>query len=375
MSPLFELLWAGMDRAGAVAAALDEGRWPALNRQAAQHRLRPLLHARARAGNWSLPEWLAQDWSASYRRAAFRALRQRAELERIAQAFRQDGLEAVILKGGAITWCEGRDPALRPLRDLDLLIPEGKGSQAASILETLGFVADLAAADPDAKHLPPMTARGVTIEPHLHLLDTHDADGARREAAFIARMWQRAGPADGAPGLLTPACSDTLLHLIVHAVLDHQFNNGPLLIADMVSLIEAGPVDWEHFWAEAEALNCVRACQLALAMGEAVAAMPVEWMQHRPADLGEPDLERAFRLMLIDTQLRSATGWPGRLARMPVWRWPGQLFKDLWRRYRRKSAGPDNPSETWTADLQAQVGQESRGLAADAVKLGLWLRR
>lgn len=375
MSPLFQLLWGDPDRAGSVAAALDDGAWRAVNRQAAQHRLRPLLHDRATMGGWAMPEWLAHDWAVSHRRSAMRALRQRVELVRIAQAFAPHGLGAVVLKGGAFVWRDGHDPALRPLRDLDLLIAEGQAAQAAAILTSLGYVAGAEAHDEHAKHLPPMTARNVTVELHLHLLDTHDPAAAAREAAFIARFRDRTGPCPIAPGLDIPAGSDTLLHLIVHAVLDHQFNNGPLLIADMAGLIEAGRIDWSTFWAEAEALNCVRACQLALAMGEAAAGLPVDWQHHRPADLAEADLERAFRLMLVDTRLRSATGWPGRLARIPVRRWPGHLFREVRRKLRREAKAEAAARGTWQDGLQAQVGRETRALAADAVKLGLWLRK
>lgn len=374
MSPLFHLLWGDPDRAGSVAAALDDAGWRTINRQAAQHRLRPLLHDRATKGNWALPEWLAQDWSASHLRSAMRALRQRAELVRIAQAFEPKGINAVVLKGGAFVWRDGHDPALRPLRDLDLLIPEGQADEAAAILASLGYVAGDVPADEHAKHLPPMTARDVTVELHLHLLDTHDQAGAAREAGFIARFRNRAEPCAVAPGIHAPTSSDTLLHLIVHAVLDHQFNNGPLLIADMVNLIEANGIDWPAFWAEAEALDCVRACQLALAMGEAVTGLPVEWLRHHPADLAEADLARAFRLMLVDTRLRSATGWPGRLARLPVWRWPGHLFREVRRKLRREALQDPSSGGTWQAGLQTQVGRESRALAADAVKLGRWLR-
>lgn len=375
MSPLFPLLWGDPDSAKAAVAALDDDGWRAINRQAAQHRLRPMLHDRAIKGSWALPEWLAQDWSVSHHRSALRALRQRVELVRIAQAFAPQGLGAVVLKGGAFVWREGHDPALRPLRDLDLLIPEGQADQATAILAALGYVAGAGTPDEHAKHLPPMTARDVTVELHLHLLDTHDQADAAREAAFITRFRDRAEPSAVAPGIHIPAGSDTLLHLIVHAVLDHQFNNGPLLIADMLGLIEAGGVDWTAFWTEAEALECVRACQLALAMGEAVAGMPVEWMRHRPTDLAEADLERAFRLMLVDTQQRSATGWPGRFARLPVWRWPGQLFREARRIYQRDSQKTAGRAGTLKSGLQAQVSQQTRSLAADAVKLGLWLRR
>ena len=266
MSPLFTLLWGEDAMAMALAAGLGAEDWQALSRQAAQQRLRPLLHHRSTAGSWPVPPGLARQWHTRNNRAALRALGQRAVLTRIGAAFAAAGVRAAVLKGGAFVWSPGFNPALRPMRDLDLLIAPEDVDRVVTILSAAGFSGGGAELVESGKHLPAMTSSEVTVEPHLHLFDTYDDRAADRERQFIARAWQRAEPA-AVPGVSALCPTDTLLHLILHAVLDHQFNNGPLLLEDLKALTGSGRIDWALFWDEAERLDAVRACQLALGFG------------------------------------------------------------------------------------------------------------
>lgn len=376
MNPLFPLIWANEAEALSTAAALSDRHWIEVTRLAAQHRLRPLLHHRGAALGWSPPARVTREWRNSSQRAGLRALRQRAELQRIGRAFAADGLAAITLKGGALVWNCCPEPALRPLRDLDLLVARDDAEKAARILAANGF-AQLASTMPeDAKHLAPMVRGSVAVELHLHLLESPDPASQRREAEFMAHIWQRAVPSQVAPGLLEPSPTDTLLHLILHAVLDHQFNNGPLLIADMLWLTGSERIDWTVFWREAEALEVVRACQLALGTGEAIGCLKVDWNDHKPTDLAASDIERVTRLMLVEVDQRSAVGWPGKLARLPFGRWPRELKQMFRRRHERgTTAGPAEPGSAWATDLKRILSRDGRTNAADAVGLGRWLRK
>lgn len=375
MSPLFTLLWGDEAKASALADGLDGAAWQALSRQAEQQRLRPLLHRRSAAGSWPVPADLARQWQNSYNRAAMRALGQRAVLTRIGAALAAQGLHAAVLKGGAFVWAPGFDPALRPMRDLDLLIAPQDAGRVVEILSVAGFSGGGAELAESGKHLPAMTSGEVTVEPHLHLFDTYDELSADRERQFIARAWQRAEPAV-APGLAALCPTDTLLHLILHAVLDHQFNNGPLLLGDLQALTDSGRIDWVLFWHEAEQLVAVRACQLALVVGQKLAGISVDWGGHPPRDLGADRVERVARLMLIDMDRRSAVGWPGQLLRLPLRRWPGHLLAMLRRRRQRRvnAAAPGNE-----AGLRAAIGHafgvQGRAEIADAIEVARWLAR
>lgn len=95
---------------------------------------------------------------------------------------------------------------------------------------------------PSDKHLPAKTDGKAVVELHLLIFDNHDDAAAQREQAFIATAWQRAvlGPVSG---MQMFSLTHTLLHVILHAVLDHQFNNGPLLLIDMPALAETSMID------------------------------------------------------------------------------------------------------------------------------------
>jgi hypothetical protein len=375
MSPLLTLLWSKEAKAALLATGLGAEDWKALSRQAAQHRLRPLLHHRSAAGSWPVPPDLALQWEASYNRAALRALGQRAVLTRIGAAFAAAGVRAAVLKGGAFVWSPGFDPALRPMRDLDLLIAPEEVSRVVAILTEAGFSGGGTELEESGKHLPAMTSSKVTVEPHLHLFDTYDDQAANRERQFIARAWQRAEPAV-VPGISALCPTDTLLHLILHAVLDHQFNNGPLLLEDLQTMTRSGRIDWALFWEEAVQLDAVRACQLALGVAQELAGIVVDWRGHSPGDLGTERVEQVARLMLIDMNRRSAVGWPGQLLRLPLRRWPGQLLTMLRRRRQRDAGAAERGSE---AGLRTAIGQalgaQGRSDIADAIDLTRWLQR
>lgn len=372
MSPLFALLWGKESRSAATAAALGEEEWHALSRLAEQHRLRPMLHRRSTTESWPVPQHLARQWLNSYNRAALRALGQRAALARIGAALSAGGIKAAVLKGGAFVWSAGFDPALRPMRDLDLLIAPDDAARVVGILSAAGFAGGSAALSGSGKHLPPMTSGGLIVEVHLHLFDTYDDVAAEREARYIARAWQRAEAA-AVPGICALCPADTLLHLILHAVLDHQFNNGPLLLGDLKLLIGSGRIDWALFWNEAERLEAVRACQLALGVVKQLAGIVVEWGEHTPADLSPDQVERVSRLMLVGLAQRSAVGWPGQLLRLPLRRWPGQLLTML-RRRRRRDVN-DAEGAGMLAAVSHALGDQGRSDIADALDIARWLGR
>lgn len=376
MSPIFTLLWGDLVRAEEVSASLDREGWLALDRQVAQHRLRPLLFQRGSDRQWNVPAEMLEAWQASHQRSAMRALAQQAALARIGKALSAGGVPAAILKGATFVWSDGFDPALRPMRDLDVLIRPSDAQAATALLRAVGFVSGTKG-PPSGKHLPAMTSGKVAVELHLRIFDTYDEQAATRERGFIERAWQRAGPAAFA-GLQALSPTDTLLHLIHHAVCDHQFNNGPLLLTDMLTLVERGPIDWALFWEEAERIDALRACQLALGFGERVSGLVVEWQGHAPLDLGEPEMERVARLMLVDMTYRAALGWPVQLLRTAPRRWPAQLAAMV-RRHRGVGVGVAVPPPQGEAGLGAAIsyaiGAEGRSKIADAVRLTRWLRR
>ena len=313
---LFGLIWPSLD---AKEPTIGPESWNAIAAIARQHRLRPLLHRRCQQGGWQAPASLVQEWAKSHRRAAARALRQKAELVRVTRCLSEAGIAAHVLKGGAIAWRGWFDPAIRPMRDLDLLVPAAQADAAQRLLLAHGFTGPEARVIADGKHLPGLLApgSGVLVEIHTRLIDALTPTWARSDQAFrnLAQSRNRRLPAKEG-GCTVFSDDDTLLHVIVHAVLDNQFNNGPVLLIDIEALVNHGDIDWDRFWATAQEIGAVRAAQLALRLAETVMpGMAIGWQKHSPQRLDGKFVASAASLMLIPLEKRTELGFIGRLAR------------------------------------------------------------
>ncbi len=74
-----------------------------------------------------------------YLSASARALLRRIELVRIIKSFQNAGIQAIALKGAHLAETVYREPALRMMSDLDLLVPKKDLDKAAESLTTLGY--------------------------------------------------------------------------------------------------------------------------------------------------------------------------------------------------------------------------------------------
>ncbi|HZX31005.1 MAG TPA: nucleotidyltransferase family protein, partial [Rhodocyclaceae bacterium] len=97
--------------------------------------------------------------------------------------------------------------------------------------------------------LPPLVGPGgIALELH-HRLTPPDLPHFRR---FEERLWsRRIGKAVGGMEVQFPRAEDMLLHLCIHATLDHQLDVGPLALMDITTLVETESLDWDDF------LRCV----------------------------------------------------------------------------------------------------------------------
>jgi hypothetical protein len=129
--------------------------------------------------------------------------------------------------------------------------------------------------------MPPLRAPSgqFHVELHLKLYNAEPQAGARFELSEDEGFWQRhiTGTIAGAElRYLSP--TEQLLHLIVHAVYDHQFNNGPLLVSDLGYLLSKHDIDWPHFWSLARRGDHERGAVLTLRLIERyLGPQPIHW--------------------------------------------------------------------------------------------------
>ena len=374
------LLWPAANQQAAATARMTEADWAAIDRVARQHRLRPLFYRRSRqpAVDWDVPPEIVQVWREIYNRAAIQAMMQRAELIRIGRRFADCGITAFALKGASLTWQGWFDPALRPMRDLDLLVSPAQATIAHQLLREHGFIGPPAGAATLDKHLPGLTSPigAVHVEIHTRLIDVFSAEGICRDDEFRASAAARSSISlSGTSGLRLLSPADNLLHIIVHSVLDHQFNNGPVLLWDLLALINHARIDWNIFWAQAERLRCIRACQLALRLAELQQdGLRIDWGDWQPVALTDDILSRAQALMLVDLDRGSELGVLGRMARLNARERMGRLGK-LWRGTQPADQAEYSGLMSRAARyVSVMVRKQDRSHVLHSLRVAQWLR-
>ncbi|MDE2303556.1 MAG: nucleotidyltransferase family protein [Sphingomonadales bacterium] len=271
----------------AQLARLRDADWARIAAMAQDHRLGPLLHHRC-AGLAEIPSPLREIWRNAYRASALAAMAMKAGLERVTARLEGAGLAPVALKGAWLAWHGYRDPALRPLRDLDLLLTPDSVLDAHALLEADGYrplappEMPLAAQLRFDKHLPELVSPdGIVVELHHRLWEPDgrlDHAMPQDDAAGFRRRASRCG------AILYPAPEDMLAHLLIHATYGHRLDCGPLVLADIAALLDRCPIDWPAFWQRAAGEGWRPGARLLLAVAEqqGMIALPL------PAEAGPP---------------------------------------------------------------------------------------
>ena len=256
--------------------ALGAEDWARMLSMARQHRLEPLLHWRLKHEHADVPapDEVRQALAASYRSAARGALLKQNELANVSRILRGAGIAFIALKGAYLAYAVYPNPAMRPLRDLDLLVRHDDALAAYQALLDGGcrrlpqYGRDPRAALADKKHLPQLLSQAgdICVELHARLLGP---DRVGFEHVDDAGIWQRRiERRAGTETLWHLAPTDLLLHLIFHAAYDHKLNNGPLTLCDLYYLINKREIDWPLFWRLADEGGWTRGCLLLLKMAE-----------------------------------------------------------------------------------------------------------
>ena len=292
---------------------LNERDWAVLNDLAGQHRLKPLLHAQHGA-NGAVPFTLRADWRKIQRTAALQAMLGRRELIECAGLLEAAGLSPIALKGAWLGHHAYPQPALRPMRDLDLLVPSALILDGYTALLAAGYVelepAEMALSDVIRldKHMPALVApRGSIVELHHRLWEPDGrldhATPMQDEAALRARA------VVDEDGIRYLAPQDTLAHLIIHAVYSHRLDCGPLLLPDIDFLVQTTLIDWEVFWARAATEGWRSGARLVLQLVDAHrAGVSIDFSPDQGAPAPIEVLNAAPDLLLQELATRRSAG-------------------------------------------------------------------
>ena len=270
--------------------AIPADQWPAITALALQHGLAPMLHwtlKHAGADIEGNPVWQPL-MRTRYQTGIDWALKERAQLE-IDAALRSAGIPAIWLKGSVLARTVYPEPSLRPMSDLDVLVPYEQREAALEILRELGFdyymlqggKRPVSTGDPLLQKSTPHhyalqggVADSVHLELHFRLLGEDDVLRLSQLQRIIASQ-QQINLADG-----TPLCALTseahLIYLVAHAILQHGEGNPYLLrYFDLHRLITRIPPAWDAVLDLAVALEWTYVLERALLNAVEYFATPV----------------------------------------------------------------------------------------------------
>jgi hypothetical protein len=260
--------------------------WDPLLAIARAERVGPLLD-RALRGRDFLPAALLDAFHMDYRTTALRNRLLLDALAAVLRALADAGISVIVLKGAALIALVYREPALRPMVDVDVLVHAADRLEARAVLERLGYALSRAETRPGV-----LTAHESEIElrkpgPHGAAVDLHWSlfDSPHHQYRVdMAWFWRTAEPATigGAPArVLGPVAQ--LLHLSGHLVLHHQ-GRGLLWWHDLAEVVhtDGARLDWDTLLAGA------REFDLQLPLRRVLVELAAHWEVPVPA----PVLER-----------------------------------------------------------------------------------
>jgi hypothetical protein len=245
------------DGAAGLESLLRRGiDWAFFLDQGLRHGLLPLAYNRLRRldGDRVPPEAMA-DLEASYYGCLARNVRLQASLAEAVTVLQREGIEPIVVKGGALAGTVYANPGLRPMGDLDLLVPTQAMEPAGAALSAIGYhLARRLSARMEAFQARFGGGLEWTRQDRLGLthIDLQHAlvgvDLCRHAFPVEARaLWAAARPLDaGGTQALQLSAEDTLLHLCLHPPLHHGYAVPLRTYVDIDWLVASEGTD--QFW-------------------------------------------------------------------------------------------------------------------------------
>jgi hypothetical protein len=242
---------------------LSDGDWSRLLELADIQQVAPLLCRRlqARGLESDVPDAVLAELRRRVRTSAMRNLAVYASLARILALLEARGIPVIVLKGAYLAEAVYREVGLRPMIDVDLLVPVDSVPEVAKIFEDDGYRPlqpyTLEVVLAELHHLPRyVKPLHTSYEVHWNLQPPGDP-----WSVAVDGFWERAVPTQLA-GLETLALSkaDSLLYLCAHVAYGHQFTGGLRAFCDIAETIrrDSGELEWDEVVERAQSLGWQR---------------------------------------------------------------------------------------------------------------------
>lgn len=138
-------LWLILAAAGEDAAKTQDllkqpVNWDLLLKLSVHHRVYPLVYKTlSQLNNKAVPEHVLGLLRQKYQDNTMQALTMTGETIRMIKCFESHGIRAVVLKGAPLAWRLYGDVAIRPSKDIDILVPPDELEKVQGILENEGY--------------------------------------------------------------------------------------------------------------------------------------------------------------------------------------------------------------------------------------------
>jgi hypothetical protein len=190
--------------------------WSEVVDMAADRDLAPLLFKRLKESDARacVPADAWERLLLAYFNSAKKNLRLYRELRPVLRRLRDSGIPVIVLKGAFLAEAVYGDVALRPMCDVDLMVPKAEVPRTQTVLLDMGGVLQQKESFDWAghHHIPPIFVRGISIEIHMSIGRSTGSLGID-----AAGLWDRARPATTAGIEVLALCpEDLLLHLCLH---------------------------------------------------------------------------------------------------------------------------------------------------------------
>ncbi len=265
------------DPSAADWACLSPADWPRLLQVAQREGVGPLLYWRLyNSGKFNaLPEAVQSSLRIMYAHTCLQNQKIFNELGVLSRLFLAKSVPVVVLKGACYALTIYPDIGLRPMADLDLLVPASRLPEAIEIAQSLDYADAVPEASPGLNNL--LTHHACLRKSALGsiTLEIHDRLVGNKSFAYAVSMdwfWDQTEPLNGRPEnrfenlrMLTPTAQ--VLYAASHAFLQHGGNKSTLRWHyDLHQLIcvYGNCLDWELLVRQAEKFEWSSALWLAL---------------------------------------------------------------------------------------------------------------
>jgi hypothetical protein len=224
--------------------------WPEVLRQAERQGMGPLLHLHLTAAGCLLPGDIQRSLKVLVRIHGHQARVRQRLLQELLIRLTTEGLSPLVIKGAALGHTLYPDPALRPMRDIDLLLAPDQAVRAQQVALSAGFDRHGTPTPDDHYHLPPLvkTVEGMKVCIEIHRALYPDCPPYYPQTDFERLLDGSASFACGEVCCSTLGTEEMLSHLYHHGFrMPLSYEPYKLInAADLIGFVEmhADELDW-----------------------------------------------------------------------------------------------------------------------------------